>query len=227
MLLDLLLPKTCLVCNRWGAYVCYTCSRSIEYIAVDACYYCEKRSPAGITHEECKQPGGLDGICCFMYYTPVVQQIMKKMKYHLVSSAYQELFSSLSPVILSKLALLRKKHPTACLQPVPLHMSRFHARGFNQADYISRFISDYTGYPIASLLYRRKATAQQAKTSSRIQRYWNIYNAFSVVSNTEVKGKTIILVDDVVTSGNTVKEAARVLKQAGAERVLVVALSRR
>ena len=82
--------------------------------------------------------------------------------------------------------------------------------------------------PIANILFRKKKTLPQAQTTGRLERSYNIQNAFMVYEEVEnsVKGKNVILIDDVITTGNTLKEAAKTLKEAGAKQVFAWCLAK-
>ena len=101
---------------------------------------------------------------------------------------------------------------------VPLHKIRQKERGYNQSEIFARCIAQGMGLPYKSYLIRRVNTVSQTKLPYQ-QRLHNLEGAFSVLDADAVKGKKILLVDDVVTTGTTAKECASVLKSAGAKRV--------
>lgn len=115
------------------------------------------------------------------------------------------------------------------LVPVPLHRWRLWRRRYNQAAELARGLSRRTGIAVASnLLERVKSTPSQGEMPSAEARRLNVRGAFRVPRDqrASVRGKTILLVDDVLTTGATASAAARALKRAGAARVYVVALAR-
>ncbi|MBQ2763547.1 MAG: ComF family protein [Firmicutes bacterium] len=107
---------------------------------------------------------------------------------------------------------------------VPLHKTRQKERGYNQSEIFARCIAEGMGLPYETFLIRNVNTVSQTKLPYQ-QRLHNLEGAFSVWSAESVKGKRILLVDDVVTTGATVKECAAVLKVAGAKRVGVAAFA--
>lgn len=113
------------------------------------------------------------------------------------------------------------------LVPVPLHASKRGERGFNQAELIVR--SAVKSLPqrleVASILKRERATHSQVGLT-REERVANMRNAFRVTDPERVKERTVIVVDDVMTTGTTVSECARVLKKAGAEKVWAATVAR-
>ena len=111
-----------------------------------------------------------------------------------------------------------------CLLPVPLHPARLRQRGFNQSIEIARIISSRLQIPIEyDAVIRQRQTTSQTGLDAR-QRRRNIRGAFEVV--TEIKAKHILIIDDVMTTGSTVNELARVLKKSGVQCIGVLSVAR-
>jgi ComF family protein len=111
---------------------------------------------------------------------------------------------------------------------VPLHKSKRGDRGFNQAELIARAAVKHLPQPLAlatGVLVRQRATISQVGLT-REQRIENVRDAFRVRDRRQVRGRVVILVDDVMTTGTTLSECARVLKEAGAEKVLAATVAR-
>jgi ComF family protein len=112
------------------------------------------------------------------------------------------------------------------LVPVPLHPSRLRERGFNQALLLGKVIAAKEGIKILSRTLRRvRRTRPQVELGLK-ERKENVWQAFAVRDPSPIRGKSILLVDDVLTTGATVNECAKVLKKAGAEEVWVWTLAR-
>lgn len=112
--------------------------------------------------------------------------------------------------------------------PVPLHYRRLVSRGYNQAGWLAGMIGKQVGKPTAqTLLKRTRATPSQANLSPRA-RHRNVAGAFQVDKRKiqRIKGKNVLLIDDVLTTGATLKAATKALKQAGAEQIYVIVLAR-
>jgi ComF family protein len=110
--------------------------------------------------------------------------------------------------------------------PVPLHLSRLRKRGFNQALVLGRILGRKMGKPVLMKgLKRIRNTIPQVQLDHS-QREKNVRGAFVVGDPNEIKGKDLLLVDDVFTTGATVNECAKVLKKAGAGQVFVLTLAR-
>lgn len=114
----------------------------------------------------------------------------------------------------------------ALLVPVPLHRTRLWQRGFNQAALIAAALSKTTGAPTDMALLRRVKRTPKLKGMSPAERRRAVSGAFAIRPGREVKGRTIILVDDVYTTGSTAAACARLLKRKGAARVELVSWAR-
>jgi ComF family protein len=108
--------------------------------------------------------------------------------------------------------------------PVPLHRRRLWSRGFNQSAIVARELSRRTGIPVAVDALRRTRANPPLKGMGMRQRRRTVAGAFR--STMELRGQTVILVDDVLTTGSTANACARVLKRAGAGRVDLVSWAR-
>ena len=102
--------------------------------------------------------------------------------------------------------------------PVPLHPARQRERGFNQASLLAELLSAHTSIPCKPLLKRIRYTTTQTALD-RSERMENLHNAFRLRKNADVRGLRVLLIDDVLTTGSTLSECARVLKRAGAKSV--------
>ena len=111
------------------------------------------------------------------------------------------------------------------MQPIPLYPGRLATRGFNQAKIISQFFNQFLQFPISEYLLRKKDTFSQAQLKTNKDRYKNVQGAFEI-SSQDISDKNFILIDDVVTTGSTLKEAARTLKRSGAGRVFAITLAK-
>ena len=129
----------------------------------------------------------------------------------------------LSQMLVEHLVQTRSERPDLIL-PVPLHPQRQRKRGYNQAVEIAHTLSRQLGIPMDLQLLRRiRATAPQADLDKKKRRK-NIQNAFEVVDRPHVH--SVALVDDVVTTGQTVAEVSRLLKRAGVRQVSIWAIAR-
>ena len=193
--------------------------------------------PRIFTHEELVKKGvkSLDRVFAASAYQEanLMKQAIRTFKYKLIRALGDTLKIILSDAV-SKYYPLRE---SSCLCPVPLHWSRKQMRGFNQAEILSEHLSKQTGIPIKKLLKRTRPTGNQSKRT-RDERWGAMRGAFRIVSTFDrfwffVNKKrtsinlpfTVYLVDDLFTTGATMEECARVLKDAGVKRVEGVVLA--
>ena len=225
MIKDLLFPKNCLVCGRFGTFLCLTCEKKLSPIKNNCCLYCGKISNLGLTHQSCKRKNGIDGLLSMYSYNPALKAIIRSIKYRGMYDAFHEVFLSSSELSVIKYFKFKRKHKDAVLQAIPLHKAKHLKRGFNQSMYIAQFIQWMIGYKTEDLLIRNKDTSAQAQMKDRRSRSENILDAFSIKNHMQLPS-TVILVDDVVTTGSTVGEAAKTLKEGGVQKVFVFSLAR-
>ena len=111
------------------------------------------------------------------------------------------------------------------LVPVPLFVARQRLREFNQAAVLARLVGKQAGIPVSDCLTRTRSTTSQV-TFSRATRMENLRNAFAMRHNRDVRGRDLVLVDDVLTTGSTLDECARVLLESGAASVRAITVAR-
>lgn len=226
---DLFFPKFCLGCGYIGTYICTTCQDKLEPIRRDICLYCKESSLFGLTHHNCTKKFSADGLLAIYHYNPILKRIIKSIKYRLAVDVWREFCKIIRPQVITKLGFYKKLSQDFAIQPIPLSKIKYNERGFNQANLISVFFQKFLRFPIIDLLIRKKDSLAQAKIKNKKGRYLNIKGAFAI--NLDRKGvinhaSNIILIDDVVTSGSTIKEAVKVLKKAGVKKVYVLALAK-
>ena len=172
-----------------------------------------------MTHNKCIKPLGVDGLVILFPYRKVIRKAILKLKYNFVSDIAQELVDLCIKKVKKNKSIYSLSN--AILIPVPMHPKRKKWRGFNQAEMIGEAFSKNLRWEInLELILKQKQTRPQVELKG-IDRRRNIYDAF--VANQEYKSeidkKTFIIFDDVLTTGSTVKEVAKVLKRNGAQRV--------
>jgi ComF family protein len=185
---------------------CETCGIPLESTAAEQCAPC------------LAQPPVIDRTRSAMAYDDMSRQIALKLKYGRKVA--------LARTMARYMAQLRSGQDDALIVPVPLHRRRLWGRGFNQAALISRHLSRSWALPVADRLLVRTRHTASLKGLSHGQRQRAVGGAFAVADPAQVAGRTVILVDDVLASGATSENCARVLKRAGAARVELVSWAR-
>lgn len=221
-ILDLVFPISCLVCGRDGEFLCSDCLAKLPRLEKQKCIVCTKPSPFGKTHPDCVTRNTVDGmICAASYQDKNTKKIIETFKYNFVSDLSKPLAQMITETVISQNLL--EYFQEFILVPVPLHKKRLNWRGFNQAVLLAMELSQNLKIPIEDkLAIRDKHTKPQVNLTAD-ERKRNIENAFSVTS--EVAGKKILLVDDVVTSGSTANEIAKLLKSNKAAEIWILAFA--
>lgn len=223
-LLNFLFPIECLGCEAPDTYLCSECLDKTPKISLPFCFLCNTQGGAEGICERCRKDSPLDGIfAATLYSDTIIGQAIHALKFQYVESMAPVL-SQVLIAELKKTSLLKKLQHTIIL-PLPLHRKRYRERGFNQSYLIAKSIAEALhGTVNCSALVRVAATLQQARLD-RQERSVNIKGAFVVKDATVIAGKSVVIVDDVITTGVTMTEAALMLKQAGATAVYGIALA--
>lgn len=233
-LLDLIFPRYCLGCKtemppKQASLICEACFGKIILNSALKCHVCGLRNNEGVCGN-CRKKTNLKIIFSAGHYSdPILRETIHAFKYHSIESLKETLARLLINYI--KKERLENKFAGSILVPIPLTLRRKMARGFNQSEVLANELSRFLNSPVINLLKRRKFVLPQADISDWQKRKENISGAF-LISTSDVDSyrrrmsiKSVILVDDVATSGATLEEAAKVLKQAGVKEIygLVVA----
>jgi ComF family protein len=161
---------------------------------------------------------GFDAVYCYGEYTGALRELIHLFKY----SGMRPLAEPLGRLM--SRALPRDQRFDA-LVPMPMHWRKWLARGFNQSTLLARVMSRRTGLPLWKVVRREKGGAPQAGLT-HAQRLRNTSGAFHVPRPERVRGKRLLLIDDVYTTGATAGACALALRRAGAAHVAVLALAR-
>lgn len=225
-LLDLVFPKKCVSCGKLGKFICGQCFGKIEFFENQVCPYCERQSLYGLPHPRCFKPQGLDGMFVLAHYRGPIRLALRKAKYQGTFGLFGEL---------GKLVVNSYHHnfDFDYLVPVPMHPNRERERGFNQAAKLAQSLNYELGIMdyghkrrVLNCLIRTRETKPQFDLKFD-KRKENVKDAFAIAGHLSlVTGHSFCLIDDVATTGATIFECAKVLKQAGAKNVWSIAVAR-
>lgn len=223
-ILDLLFPKYCINCKTFGEYICANCFSLISLETMPICGMCGNATINALTHPVCKTALGIDGIFCGVLYKGTIKKLVYKSKYTPYVFDLTKMMASLFIESLiqqeSFTHILQKLRPV--LVPIPLHAKKEKKRGYNQSALLANYLSKNFQLPTSSILLRTKETKPQFGLNKE-QRQENMLNAFAVKQKPLFK--EVFVVDDILTTGATLKEAAKILKRNGVEKVWGVCFS--
>jgi ComF family protein len=220
---SLLYPATCVVCSanvERSEYLCGDCQQRAPRIAPPFCAKCSEPFPGAITQTfscaNCEHRV-LHFDCAVAAYRSrgLVRRLVHQFKYagqrHLRHPVAGWLCETLHD------PRLRGRH-FDLIVPVPLHPARQRERGFNQAELLAELLAASTNLPMRNVLERIRYTTTQT-AYDRAERMENLHGAFRLRKNRDVRGLHVLLIDDVLTTGSTLSECARILRKAGAVSV--------
>ena len=244
-ILDIFFPRHCLGCkillsDETLSYICRTCLKNIPLAKGFACAFCKSPVRGGKTCVFCAKANHLDQLLvATSYENPLVENVIKTTKYRFVRSLASDMASLMSDYLKKKAAWLDSDN-SIIIVPVPLHRRRLNWRGFNQAEIIALEIAGSFGWlSVPDMLKRTCNQRPQAYMPDRLSRIDNMRNVFELqgkyqgreyrgrpsvnwpsVNLIPLVGKTILLIDDISTTGSTLNDCARALKGAGAKEII-------
>ncbi len=202
--LRLLFPPRCVLCGREGDLMCESCRRSF---------------PPRLDPDAIPRLPGIRAARAVWPYEGNVREIVRRYKYNGLRS--------LAPVLASEMAYVSREWDPAIglIVHVPAHPARLRERGYDQSELLARELSRMMGIRAVPALERVRETAVQARAMNSAERSENVRGAFHVPDPEQIRRATVLLIDDVLTTGATLKEAARALRRAGARNVYALTLA--
>ncbi|MDD5085621.1 MAG: ComF family protein [Candidatus Omnitrophica bacterium] len=223
-------PAYCHVCGRqlnldeWA--VCGRCLTKVKHLKKPLCRRCGLELPPyarkGWLCNRCRgRKTAYDRLWVPFAYEGAVQTMLRAIKFR----KKRGLIRVFRPLLEGSIVELRKERIDFII-PVPLDGKRKRIREFNQSALLAKEAGRLIEKPVREDILRKKRHTEPQSILSRQKRFANVRDAFGVLRPSLVKGKDILLVDDIITTGSTVNECARILKGCGAKNVHVLALAR-
>jgi len=228
-ILDYIFPKSCLECGKSGNYICHLCFSKIQ-APKSICPQCKKPSIDGFTHTKCLRKLSLNGLICLWNYRGVIRKAILSFKYKYANEIAKEIAGFVINELQSKQLVLNSN---VVITPIPMHWYKENYRGFNQSSELGNLISKKMNWGfVPDLLTRKKSTTPQVGLKGK-ERVENVKGAFSInskfVKNKLIENKqniSLVVFDDVYTTGSTMKESVKVLKRYGFNNVWGLTLAR-
>lgn len=231
--LGFLYPEACQICGHERAtaidgFVCRDCARKVRFVQPPFCERCGLPFAGEITSAfECSNCRGVDlhfsSARSAVHARDLVLDVIHRYKYH--QALWFEPF--LAGLLAQQAKPILARGDWDVIVPVPLHPAKKRERGFNQADRLARCLGRATGIPTDPRMLRRVSPTPSQTKLSRAERAANVAHAFGLRDRSQsARGRRVVLVDDVLTTGATTSACARVLRAAGAEDVCVWTVAR-
>lgn len=216
---DLFLPRFCPSCksslNFEDVIICKNCFSKIQIASKER------------IHREFKRKfQNKNTISDF--FAPFVFEINKELQHAIHSLKYQNRYRVgifLGKVLASGILLDRPDWKSELIIPVPLHKLKKAERGYNQSFYIAKGLSKILRTRYSDRILKRKKYTESQTMMTLTERQENISGAFSIRNKNEVRDKTILLIDDIITTGATISECGKVLLNAGAKKILAASIA--
>lgn len=209
---EFLFPKECVSCGQVGAFICDECLTKLPIRP--------SQPPEQIRHQDY-----IDQIHIASFYANLpLAKLIDLYKFH-----YQEsLGETLAKLLIS---YIKRNQLTAtladfALMPLPLHRRRLLERGFNQSEILAGELANHFNLPIIQTALIRTRYTKHQTLLNQDKRQRNIAGVFTITDNNQIIGKKILLIDDVVTTGASLNEAARVLRANGALKIMALVLAK-
>ncbi len=202
LLAEALFPRKCFGCLNPGKYFCPACRLKIF-------------------RAEREKLGEIDLVLSFSSYRePAIRKALRRLKF----SSARDLAEELAEITagLAGPHIGQKRLLTAF---VPMTEKRKRTRGFNQAELLARKFAEKMDFEFSPALLKARETKPQAETKNREERFLNIKNSFFFAEGASLP-EEVIVIDDIITTGATMREASRVLKSAGVKKIIALAVAR-
>lgn len=226
-ILDFIFPKRCVNCKKQGSYLCQNCFVYLSFDVKNLCLICDKPTFNNLTHPRCKRKYAIEGCFSALTYNKTTQKLIYNFKYKPFLKDLTTVLTDLfyESIIQNENFNQELKKGEWIFVPIPLSSTKLKKRGYNQSEILAKTLSKRFKIPVQNILKRERNTTSQVGLSN-MDRKLNVKNAFILNTKYLIQNTNVFLVDDVVTTGSTLKEAANVLKRNGVKKVIGLTLAR-
>ncbi len=219
LIVNLIFPPRCVGCRGRGAWLCRACQSGLSHLPAEHCPICARPRGAAAVCEPClREPPEFDRLLCAFIFEGAMRHVIHQLKYrgarYLAEPLAQLMLDEVEPIT-----------PPDVVVPVPLHPARHAWRGYNQSALLADVIGESIGVPVRESCLRRIRDTPAQVSLSGPERWLNVRGAFEATPEF-LRGRSVLLIDDVATTGSTLRAASLALKNAGATRVDAMVLAR-
>jgi ComF family protein len=216
-LIEKMWPAECFICQTEGSWLCDTCQKQLITIKAPTCPFCNRLSEKGQTCSRCRSRYALTGNRALWYYKEPLKTVIGRFKYQGVTAIVD--------TFVPKLAEIAQQfpHQPEIITSVPSAPHKWRERGYNQSALLAKATAQQLNIPYQDLLIRQpKSLAQVGLT--RVERLANVTQQFQ--PKIPLNNQSILIIDDVITTGATLNACAVTLKQAGSGPVWAITLAK-
>jgi competence protein ComFC len=207
-LISLVAPHNCIVCDLEGGLLCQGCLNAELTEAVSRCYRCHQASSNQAVCKNCRKTVFLSYVWAATDYGEIPKRLIHKLKFERAVAAAIPVAEKISQT-------LPKLPADTIICHIPPANSRVRIRGYDQAEQIAKNLAKISGLKHKNLLSRKGKSRQVG--SGRTDRFKQLGDAFKITNPYTARNASILLIDDITTTGATIESAARTLKKSGAE----------
>jgi ComF family protein len=219
--LEFIYPTRCVSCRKGGALLCSDCEKKLPPLEKLFCVVCDRPAIGGFTHPGCATRFMPERVLAGFSYRGSARRLVQGLKYRRV----RKLAGIMADLLVEELTESGVAFGSeAVVVPVPLSFWREGARGFNQSSLLGKALAEKLGLSFQEDRLRKVRDTLSQVSLTKPKRAANIRGAFSVKE--KLHGEDILLIDDVLTTGATGREAAKTLKKAGARQVWLLAFAK-
>lgn len=219
IIVDAIFPNVCL-CGKWGVALCDECAGTISLNKKELCPICRRLSENGKTCTACRGRSYLTGVMVLGKYEKLLKKAVWRHKYEFI----KDLAAPLAELLFKKYSEFLHEKKFVVI-PVPASPERLNWRGFNQSELLGIELSRLADLDYLPVLRKNNVAAQVGLR--RKERLKNMAGAISIIDNSiDLRGKKILLIDDVYTTGATLESCAKELRRSGAREVWGMVLAR-
>lgn len=224
-LTDLFFPKRCVGCGQVGNFLCEECLLTVKPLEAALCSECTRPSIGGFTHSLCLRPWSSERLLCFFKYEGVTKELIGQLKY----GGVRQIANFLTEIIVQFLGEAAVSFGSQSLiVPVPLHPVKRLERGFNQTEILAESLGKVLAVKVSTGVLVKLVDNPSQTLYKLKERGKNVKGVFGVEKERKIllKNRDVVIVDDVFTSGATMRECARMVKRAGARFVYLLAVAK-
>ncbi len=222
---DIISPKKCYSCNKEWHFLCKNCFKKI-YKYKPYCYICKNINNNFIIHKFCKNKFYLDKIIVLTRYKDkIIKKLLQDAKFYWKKDIFEDFAIYLSKLLQENEKIQRKRN--YIIIPIPMYFLKKVFKGYNQTDILAKNIWDILQIKVKyNVIKKIKNTRQQSKLTKK-ERIINLQNAFKINKKQidNIDNKKVILIDDIVSTGTTLNEVAKTLKENWIKNIIWLAIA--